>query len=162
MEEEENNGENAKFCKVILLGDKGVGKSNIISRFINDTFDDFETHLWSGEYWKEMIFKDYKNQVVKFDIWYSAGQERYRSLPKIFFKEVDIAILVYDITSKNSFEEVAYWYEQLKNNAPKNVVIGLAGNKSDLFDEKTVSEEISQKKLGQFLNLLLLVLLLVY
>ena len=141
MEDEENNGENAKFCKVILLGDKGVGKTSIISRFINDTFDYFETPLWSGEYWKEMIFKDYKNQVVKFDIWYSAGQERYRSLPKIFFKEVDIAILVYDITSKNSFEEVAYWYEQLKNNAPKNVVIGLAGNKSDLFDEKTVSEE---------------------
>ena len=87
MEDEENNGENAKFCKVILLGDKGVGKTSIISRFINDTFDYFETPLWSGEYWKEMIFKDEKNHVVKFDIWYSAGQERYRSYLKYFLRK---------------------------------------------------------------------------
>ena len=69
-----------------------------------------------------MIFKDYQNQVVKFEIWDTAGQEKYRSLTQIFYKDASIAILVYDITNEESFEEIQnYWYDQIKESAPKNI-----------------------------------------
>ena len=63
-----------------------------------------------------------KNQVLNFEIWDTAGQEKYRSLTQIFYKDASIAILVYDITNKDSFEELQnYWYEQIKDSAPKNI-----------------------------------------
>ena len=71
---------------------------------------------------KELIFKDFNNQVVKFEIWDTAGQEKYRSLTQIFYKDASIAILVYDITDSDSFEELQnYWYKQLQECAPKNI-----------------------------------------
>ena len=147
MGDEENDGEDAKNCKVVLLGESGVGKTSIISRFINDTFEEGLVTTTGASYaGKDMVFKDYDNQVVKFEIWDTAGQEKYRSLTQIFYKDASIAILVYDITSEESFEEVQnYWYEQLKESAPKDIVIGLAANKSDLFHNEKVPEEKARK-----------------
>ena len=86
------------------------------------------------------------NKSLQFDIWDTAGQERYRALTKFFYKDAAIAILVYDITRKDSFEEMKnYWYNQLKNFSGKNIIIGIAGNKSDLFDKEAVSEEEARK-----------------
>ena len=135
--------EDAKNCKVVLLGESGVGKTSIISRFINDAFEEGCVSTTGASYVsKDLVFKDYKNQLVKFEIWDTAGQEKYRSLTQIFYKDASIAILVYDITSEESFEEVQnYWYKQLKECAPKNIVIGLAANKSDLFENEQVPEE---------------------
>ena len=123
MEDDDNEGEDAKTCKVVLLGESGVGKTSIISRFINDTFDEGLVTTTGASYvGKDMVFKDYNNQVIKFEIWDTAGQEKYRSLTKIFYKDAAIAILVYDITNEDSFEEIQnYWYEQIKESAPKNI-----------------------------------------
>ncbi len=147
MGDEENDGEDAKNCKVVLLGESGVGKTSIISRFINDTFEEGLVTTTGASYaGKDMVFKDYDNQVVKFEIWDTAGQEKYRSLTQIFYKDASIAILVYDITSEESFEEVQnYWYEQLKESGEENMIIGIAGNKCDLFQEEEVSEEEGKK-----------------
>jgi small GTP-binding protein len=122
MDDYENEGEDAKTCKVVLLGESGVGKTCIISRFINDTFDDGSVTTTGASYVsKNMLFNDY-NQVLNFEIWDTAGQEKYRSLTSIFYKDASIAILVYDITNGDSFEEIQkYWYEQIKESAPKNI-----------------------------------------
>ena len=158
MEDDENDGEDSKNCKIVLLGESGVGKTSIISRFINDTFEEGLVTTTGASYAsKDMIFKDYQNQLVKFEIWDTAGQEKYRALTQIFYKDAGIAILVYDITNEESFEEVKnYWYEQLKESAPKNIVIGLAANKSDLFDKEKVSEEKARtfaKEIGAIFKL---------
>ena len=123
MEDDENDGEDGKNCKVVLLGESGVGKTSIISRFINDTFEEGLVTTTGASYaCKDMEFKDYNNQVIKFEIWDTAGQEKYRSLTSIFYKDSQIAILVYDVTSEESFEEIEkYWYPQLRDNAPKDI-----------------------------------------
>jgi small GTP-binding protein len=122
MDDEDNEGEDAKTIKVVILGESGVGKTSIISRFINDTFDEELVTTTGASYVsKSMKFSD-KNQVLNFEIWDTAGQEKYRSLTQIFYKDASIAILVYDITNKDSFEELQnYWYEQIKDSAPKNI-----------------------------------------
>ena len=122
MDDDDNEGEDAKTIKVVILGESGVGKTSIISRFINDTFDEELVTTTGASYVsKSMKFSD-KNQVLNFEIWDTAGQEKYRSLTQIFYKDASIAILVYDITNKDSFDELQnYWYEQIKESAPKNI-----------------------------------------
>ena len=122
-DDDEGEGEDVKNCKVVLLGESGVGKTSIISRFINDTFEEELITTTGASYaGKDMIFKDYQNQIIRFEIWDTAGQEKYRSLAQIFYKDAAIAILVYDITSEESFEEVKnYWYNQLKDSASKDI-----------------------------------------
>lgn len=122
MEDEYCEGDE-RICKVVLLGESGVGKTSIISRFINDVFEESVTTTTGASYvGKTMTFEDYHNQVIKFEIWDTAGQEKYRSLTQIFYKDASIAILVYDITNEETFEEIQnYWYTQIKESAPNNI-----------------------------------------
>ena len=122
-EEDYEEGEDGKQCKVVLLGESGVGKTSIISRFIDDVFEEgLETTTGASYAGKNMVFKDYQNQVVNFEIWDTAGQEKYRALTQIFYKDASIAILVYDITNEESFEEIKnYWYDQVKESAPRDI-----------------------------------------
>lgn len=132
----------ANSCKVVLLGESGVGKTCIISRYVNNTYDEKSETTNGASYASKIIDLEQYNQSLRFDIWDTAGQEKYRSLTKFFYKDAAIAVLVYDITRRESFEEVRkYWYEQLKTCGEKNIVIGLAGNKCDMFDKEAVSEE---------------------
>ena len=115
----QNNEENE--CKVVLLGETSVGKTCIVYRLINDAFDKKIEITLAGSYWTKIIQLD-KLKKIKFGIWDTAGQETYRSLSKIFYTDSKIAILVYDITKRKSFEEIKnYWYEQLKENGPENI-----------------------------------------
>ena len=115
--------DNAKTCKVVLLGESGVGKTCIIARFINNTFEDNIMSTTGASYaGKTMSFDEFNGQSIKFEIWDTAGQEKYRALTKIFYKDAGVAILVYDITRKDSFDEIKnYWYNQIKDFAPKNI-----------------------------------------
>lgn len=116
-----NSNNTAISCKVVMLGESGVGKTCIINRYINNTFNP-ESMTTSGASYasKTMYFEKYEKNM-KFDIWDTAGQEKFRSLTKIFYKETSVAILVYDITRKESFEEIKnYWYHQIKEHSPKN------------------------------------------
>ena len=132
----------ANSCKVVLLGESGVGKTCIISRYVNNTYDEKSETTNGASYASKIIDLEQYKQSLRFDIWDTAGQEKYRSLTKFFYKDAAIAILVYDITRRDSFEEVRkYWYEQLKTCGEKNIVIGLAGNKCDMFDKEAVTEE---------------------
>ena len=113
----------AQTCKVVLLGESGVGKTCIIARFINNTFEENLISTTGASYaGKTMTFDDYGGKSIKFEIWDTAGQEKYRSLTKIFYKDAGAAILVYDITRKESYEEIQkYWFNQIKDHAPKNI-----------------------------------------
>ena len=121
MGDEDDDG--AQTSKVVLLGESGVGKTCIIARFINNTFEENLISTTGASYaGKTMTFDEYQGQSIKFEIWDTAGQEKYRSLTKIFYKDAGVAILVYDITRKESFEEIKkYWYNQIKEFAPKNI-----------------------------------------
>ena len=88
-----------------------------------------------------------KNKKYRLEIWDTAGQEKFRSLTKIFIKDAKIVIFVYDITTKKSFEEVDFWVKTVKDILGTEPVFGLAGNKKDLFQFEQVEEEAGHEKL---------------
>ena len=149
---------NAKSVKAVLLGESGVGKTCIIARFINNTFENNIMSTTGASYaGKTLAIEEFGGKSIKFEIWYTAGQEKYRALTKIFYKDAQVAILVYDITRKESFEELKnYWYNQIKQCASPNIVIGIAANKCDLYDNEQVSEDEARAfadKIGAVFNL---------
>ena len=133
--------ENTNPYKVVLLGESGVGKTCIIAQFTNGTFDaNTVTSLTAQFIRKTMEFADDKRII--FDIWDTAGQEKYRSLAKIFYKDAKAIVLVYDITSKESIVQMKeYWYEQIKQQGNKDVIIAVAANKGDLYEKRVISNE---------------------
>ena len=145
---------NILTCKVALVGGSGVGKTCIIERFTKDTFDEEkESTLTSSYSEKKINFKDY-NKTISFDIWDTAGQEAYRSLAKNFYNNASIGILVYDITRKNTFEDIqTFWSKELINNGEENMVLALVGNKSDLIAQEDIKEE-EAKKYAESINAL--------
>ena len=109
-------------CKVVLIGESGVGKTSIINRYISNTFSNVLTATPGASFTSKTLFLKEYNQSIKFEIWDTAGQEKYRSLTKIFYKDAGAAILVYDITRKESFDELQkYWLNQIKDFAPKDI-----------------------------------------
>ena len=143
MEEDEEDDE---ICKVVLLGESGVGKTSIISRFINGTFEESLMSTNGASYVsRNLTFPEYQNRMIRFEIWDTAGQEQYRALNKIFYKDAGICILVYDITNIKSFNSLKdYWYDQIYDTCSKQVVLGLVANKSDLYENEKVSEDIAR------------------
>ncbi len=135
------NDNSIELFKVVLLGESGVGKTSIISQFIDNNFqEDLQTS--TGGTFSSKSFEYGDGKILKFEIWDTAGQERYRSLTKMFYKDSNAAILVYDITRKESYEElINYWFKEIKNNAPENIILGIVANKSDLSEEEVVDEE---------------------
>ena len=120
MAEEEEKG--ALPCKVVLIGDSGVGKTSIISRYISNTFSSVLMATPGANFTTKTVFLQDEKQSIKFEIWDTAGQEKYRALAKVFYKNAAVCILVYDITRRASFEELKkYWITELKGNASPNV-----------------------------------------
>ena len=126
--------------KVVLVGETGVGKTSIISQFIDQVFEEELQTSTGGSFSSKEIFFD-NGKSLKLEIWDTAGQERYRSLTKIFYKNSSCAILVYDITKKPTFDELKnYWIGQIKESAPKDIMLAVVGNKEDLLDKEQVDE----------------------
>jgi small GTP-binding protein len=115
----------SEICKVVLLGESSVGKTCIITRFVDDEFDKEIISTTGASYAnKTLKFKDYNNKEILFEIWDTAGQEKYRSLTQLFYKDASIAILVYDITNEESYNELKnYWVNQIIEFAPKDISI---------------------------------------
>ena len=109
-------------CKVVLIGESGVGKTSIIHRYINNVFNPGISSTGGANFTtKRMKFEEEKN-TIKFEIWDTAGQERFRSLAKVFYKNAAICVLVYDITRKETFEELErFWVEEIKNSVSSEV-----------------------------------------
>ena len=132
--------EEVESFKIILVGESGVGKTSIITQFVDETFQQDQQSTIGGTFSNKTLKCD--NKILKLEIWDTAGQERYRSVTTMFYKDSNAAILVYDITSKYSFEELRdYWIQQIIETAPKNLILVIAANKSDLIENQIVDEE---------------------
>ena len=98
-------------CKIVLLGDSGVGKTCIISRYISGNFDESSATTNGASYCSKNVNFDKLGKNLLLDIWDTAGQEKYRALTKFFYKDAAVCILVYDITRKDTFDNIkSYWY----------------------------------------------------
>ncbi|MBA0680354.1 hypothetical protein Goari_012059 [Gossypium aridum] len=125
--------------KVVLIGDSAVGKSQLLSRFTRNEFNIDSKATIGVEFQTKTLFIDHKS--VKAQIWDTAGQERYRAVTSAYYRGAVGAMLVYDITKRQSFDHVAKWLEELRGHADKNIVIMLVGNKSDLASLRAVPIE---------------------
>jgi len=125
--------------KVVLIGDSGVGKSNLLSRFTRNEFNLDSKSTIGVEFATRSITVDSK--TIKAQIWDTAGQERYRAITSAYYRGAVGALLVYDIAKKQTFEDVERWLKELRDHADSNIVILLVGNKSDLKHLRAVPTE---------------------
>eukprot|EP00397_Hematodinium_sp_SG-2012_P030528 GEMP01032343.1.p1 GENE.GEMP01032343.1~~GEMP01032343.1.p1 ORF type:complete len:210 (+),score=25.27 GEMP01032343.1:28-657(+) len=125
--------------KVVLIGDSGVGKSNLLSRFTRDEFNLESKSTIGVEFATKSIPTDGK--VIKAQIWDTAGQERYRAITSAYYRGAVGALLVYDISKRITFENVENWLSELRNHADEHIVVMLVGNKNDLRHLRAVQSE---------------------
>eukprot|EP00929_Paragymnodinium_shiwhaense_P117205 TRINITY_DN8749_c0_g1_i1.p1 TRINITY_DN8749_c0_g1~~TRINITY_DN8749_c0_g1_i1.p1 ORF type:complete len:218 (+),score=47.48 TRINITY_DN8749_c0_g1_i1:102-755(+) len=125
--------------KLVFLGEQGVGKTSVITRFMYDTFDNnYQATIGIDFLSKTMYLED---RTVRLQLWDTAGQERFRSLIPSYIRDSSAAIVVYDITNRASFSNTAKWIEDVRSERGPDVVIVLVGNKTDLSDKRQVSTE---------------------
>ena len=139
---------NLPSIKIILLGDSGVGKSSIIKRYMEDKFDSNIAVTFGSNFLEKII--TIKDKKVKLELWDTAGQEEFRSVTKIFIKNSKIVVLVYNITVKQTFENLNYWYDFIHKEIGQNIIYGLAGNKTDLILEEGFEEEVPSEEAKEF------------
>ncbi|CAH2073258.1 unnamed protein product [Thlaspi arvense] len=125
--------------KLVLIGDSGVGKSQILSRYARNEFSLDSKATIGVEFQTRTLVLDHKS--VKAQIWDTAGQERYRAVTSAYYRGAVGAMLVYDVTRRQTFDHIPRWLEELRGHADKNIVIMLVGNKSDLEDQRAISTE---------------------
>ena len=141
LREEEKKIAKLYEIKIVLLGTQATGKSSLIIRYISDKFEDKYKVTIGGAYLqKDVKLKNGDN--LKLHIWDTSGQERFRAITQLYYKDASAAILVYDITSKESLNDLEYWIKQLyENNDTENLIVACAGNKIDLEDRKVSYNE---------------------
>eukprot|EP00456_Euglypha_rotunda_P023741 TRINITY_DN19629_c0_g1_i7.p1 TRINITY_DN19629_c0_g1~~TRINITY_DN19629_c0_g1_i7.p1 ORF type:complete len:209 (-),score=45.09 TRINITY_DN19629_c0_g1_i7:146-772(-) len=135
--------------KLVLIGDSGVGKSCLLLRFADDNFTDSYISTIGVDFRFRTITIEKK--TVKLQIWDTAGQERFRTITSAYYRGADGIIMVYDVTSSESFDHVEEWLSEVDRYANENTSKLLVGNKADLTEEKQVPEETAQRfadKLG--------------
>ena len=127
-------------CKVILVGDSGVGKTSIMGRYIREYNPSEKATI--GASFKSTLEKVEGKDNIQFEIWDTAGQERYRSVNSIFYQDAYICLMVYDITKKETFENLKnYWYNAVKEHGSEGIIFHVAGNKVDLLDKEQVPKK---------------------
>ena len=137
--------DNILKIKIVLIGEPFVGKTCIINRYVDNNYKENPGSTIGSNYTSKKITIPDLNKEVILDIWDTAGQEVYRSFVKLFYKESKIAILVYDISDRKSFDELKkYWFNEIKE-FRKDIILGIAGNKSDLIEKEEVNEDEARK-----------------
>ena len=129
-----------KRYKVAILGDLSVGKSSIITRFVHDKFEDFVSSTIGAAFISKKINID--DKIIKLDFWDTAGQERYRSLIPMYYRDAAVVIIVYDITSMDSFDNAKIWASEVsREKIPEKCIIVIVGNKSDNSTNRKIDFE---------------------
>jgi len=134
--------------KLIVIGDSGVGKTNIISRYVSNTFSNDSKATVGVEFFTKPFRVN--NDIVKLEIWDTAGQERYKSITSAYYKGSRGALLVYDITRPSTFEDVEKWMTEIKEKVRGSLKIMIIGNKLDLTNERKVDTETALDKAKSF------------
>ena len=137
-----SNNQNPEIIKIVIIGQSSVGKTSIISQFVEKTFQQELQSTVGGTFNSKSVKCEDLNKTLKLEIWDTAGQERYRSVTKMFYKDADVALLVYDITNLSSFEDLqTYWVQQVLECSLKKTMLIIVANKSDLIENEQVDEE---------------------
>ena len=138
-------------CKVVLLGEAGVGKTSLLTRFVSGTFSQLVMSSTGSSFVTKNIELD-ENNKIKFQIWDTAGQEKYLSLAKIFYQSAAVALLVYDITTQSSFNGLKdYLAKEIRESSPEDIIVAVVANKSDDYMEQQVDMQ-DGKNLAKELN----------
>ena len=149
MEEEQE-----EKIKIILLGEISTGKTSLINVYFNYGFSKDEKTSISAAFFQDEITVNEKQYLI--ELWDTVGQEKYRCLTKNFIRESNIVIFVYDITSEKTFNEIEnYWIDAVKEELKDSPILGIAGNKSDLFENAVVDRNKGKelaKKIGGFFS----------
>ena len=132
--------------KIIFIGDSRVGKTNLIKRFITNTFNQNSKSTLGVEFMSKLY--KIKNHIFKIEIWDTAGQERYKSITAVYYNGAKGALIVYDITSRNSFNNLDKWMTEIKDKTSNDIKLMIIGNKIDLkqFREVTIEEAVAKAK----------------
>ncbi|KAF8939619.1 hypothetical protein BGZ47_008112 [Haplosporangium gracile] len=134
--------------KLVFLGEQSVGKTSLITRFMYDTFDNtYQATIGIDFLSKTMYLED---RTVRLQLWDTAGQERFRSLIPSYIRDSSVAVVVYDITNRNSFMNTAKWIDDVRAERGTDVIIVLVGNKTDLNEKRQVTAEEGEKKAKEF------------
>lgn len=130
--------------KLVFLGEQSVGKTSLITRFMYDSFDNtYQATIGIDFLSKTMYLED---RTVRLQLWDTAGQERFRSLIPSYIRDSTVAVVVYDITNYNSFQQTSKWIDDVRTERGNDVIIMLVGNKTDLSDKRQVTTEEGEKK----------------
>lgn len=130
--------------KLVFLGEQSVGKTSLITRFMYDSFDStYQATIGIDFLSKTMYLED---RTVRLQLWDTAGQERFRSLIPSYIRDSSVAVVVYDITNRNSFQQTSKWIDDVRAERGNDVIIMLVGNKTDLGDKRQVSIEEGEAK----------------
>jgi small GTP-binding protein len=133
MERNDDENEEKEPIKVILLGDSGVGKTNIILRYLKNEFNQNSTSTIGTTFGVKELNRN--NITYNLNIWDTTGQEMYRSVTKLFIQGSKIVILVYSIDRKSTFESLNFWCDSINEICGENVILAIVANKMDLFDQ---------------------------
>jgi Ras-related protein Rab-5C len=129
-------GQSGREIKIVMLGSTTVGKSSLVTRYTRDLFDpDGATTVGAAFLTKAIAVGD---TAVKLQIWDTGGSERYRAMAPNYYHSADAAVVIYDVTSVQSYQEVGGWVHELRERAPNIVAVALGGNKSDLGARRAV------------------------
>ncbi|XP_029463121.1 ras-related protein Rab-41 isoform X3 [Rhinatrema bivittatum] len=130
--------------KLVFLGEQSVGKTSLITRFMYDSFDNtYQATIGIDFLSKTMYLED---RTIRLQLWDTAGQERFRSLIPSYIRDSASAIVVFDITNLNSFQQTSKWIDDVRTERGSDVIIMLVGNKTDLADKRQVSIEEGERK----------------
>ena len=143
MRPKEKEAKKTLEAKVVLLGDPNVGKSSIAQRFCKNVFSNQHIATIGGAYLQQKVLLE-NGESMKLHIWDTGGQERFRAMANLYYKEAAAAILTYDITNEETLTNLNYWIDELRNKADTpNILLCLAGNKSDVsnFDRMFTDED---------------------
>lgn len=137
------SGQSFRDAKLVMLGASTVGKSSIVTRLVRGTFAPDTKCTVGATFLSKTI--EVENVQVKLQLWDTGGSERYRSMAPMYFHDADAAVVVYDMTSRQSFEDVDHWLHELTEKGPQSIVIALVGNKSDLSSQRVISTKTAHE-----------------
>jgi small GTP-binding protein len=127
------------MIKIVTIGESGVGKTNLISRYVRNEFSENTTSTVGIDFTSKVLAINGSN--VNLQIWDTAGQERMRAIASAYYREANGVLLVYDITDKETFSRIPFWLKEIRDNSNDRVKIIIVGNKADLLDDREVSLE---------------------
>lgn len=131
-----------KIIKVVLLGSSGVGKSSLLYRYVTNEWDENAQTTLGAAFMDKKI--TYEGIHFKFQIWDTAGQEKYAPLAQMYYRDANVALLVYDVTSRDSMNGLKDWQNELTQKGPKDITLVIVGNKYDLEHSQQISTEEGQ------------------